>query len=223
MSQPRHSLWLCVVALLGIAASTVDGPPPLPPLPHKSAQVERGAGAALLIAKPSLVRPPRAYALAWDNWPAVAIDPGYCATVLEHCCPAHDELPQLGNLYERAVDGDESSRASWILLARGVCNSVNDLYCPSCGSPYHRTTFVSRRHDGWHPGICRVCYIRRGKTMRAMVAYRVLALRQRIKEAAFDLGINKKTAEFHWRTALAQIKRSTDSWMNQEGSAYDID
>ena len=86
MSRPRNSLWL--VALLGLAASSVDGPPPLPPLPHKSAQVERGAGAQALLAKPQVVVPPKTYYLAWDfpatnsaftNWSTLVL----CSTNLK--------------------------------------------------------------------------------------------------------------------------------------------
>lgn len=79
MSPPRHSLWLCLAAVVGLAASISDGPPPLPPTPHKSAQVERVAGAALLAAKPAVVRPPRVYALSWTNIYPIAVDPGYYA------------------------------------------------------------------------------------------------------------------------------------------------
>jgi hypothetical protein len=62
----KYQLAFACVALLGLAASTSDGPPPLP-IPHKSALVERGAGAKQLTAKPAVVMPPRQYKLAWTN------------------------------------------------------------------------------------------------------------------------------------------------------------
>jgi len=69
---------MCAAALLGLAAKTYDGPP-MPPIPHQSAQVERGAGARALLAKPKVVVPPKVYALAWDICPAIATNSAYYA------------------------------------------------------------------------------------------------------------------------------------------------
>ena len=56
----------------------------------------------------------------------------------------------------------------------------------------------------------------RSKRTRAAIANLIIGRGMVQKAVAWELGINPKTAEFHWKQAQLAIKRSTDSWMKVE-------
>jgi hypothetical protein len=93
-----------------------------------------------------------------------------------------------------------------------MSSDVTYVTCPVCGLAIHPRTVADRIRNHRRGGPCGPCRRHQANVICGRLAELVIARRLPVKQAAFELGLNVKTTEYHMWVLRRQITRGT-AWL----------